>query len=60
LNVSADMLLFEANERDPDERLKLQFEAISQLDEKEREAIETVINSILHMHDAKRWTTKSN
>nr|WP_229597540.1 hypothetical protein [Providencia rettgeri] len=39
---------------------KRQFEAISQLDEKEREAIETVINSILHMHDAKRWTTKSN
>lgn len=56
LNVSADMLLFEAEERGPDERLKLQFEAVSKLDEKEREAVETVIASVLHMHDAKRWT----
>lgn len=56
LNVSADMLLFEADERGPEDRLKLQFEAVSHLDEKEREAVETVIASVLHMHDAKRWT----
>ncbi len=55
LNVSADMLLFEVNERGPDERLRLQFEAVSKLDGKEREAIETVVASVLHMHDAKRW-----
>ncbi|WP_042267767.1 helix-turn-helix domain-containing protein [Paraburkholderia heleia] len=55
LSVSADTLLFEENERGPDERLKLQFEAVSRLDPKEREAIETVIASVLHMHDAKRW-----
>lgn len=56
LNVSADMLLFEEGERGPDDRLKLQFEAVSKLEEKEREAVETVIASVLHMHDAKRWT----
>ena len=56
LNVSADMLLFEVDERGPDDRLKLQFEAVSHLDEKEREVVETVIASVLHMHDAKRWT----
>lgn len=56
LSVSADMLLFEADERGPDDRLKLQFEAVSHLDAKEREAVETVIASVLHMHDAKRWT----
>ena len=55
LNVSADVLLFEEGERGPEDSLKFQFEAISQLDDKEREAIETVIASILHMHDAKRW-----
>ncbi|MGQ5525673.1 helix-turn-helix domain-containing protein [Chitinimonas sp. PSY-7] len=55
LNVSADMLLFEPDERGPTDRLKLQFEAISKLDEKEREALETVITGVLHMHDAKRW-----
>ncbi|WP_198399332.1 helix-turn-helix domain-containing protein [Caballeronia calidae] len=55
LSVSADTLLFEESERGPDERLKLQFEAVSRLDPKEREAIETVIAGVLHMHDAKRW-----
>lgn len=49
------MLLFE-EERGPDERLKLQFEAVSKLDEKEREAVETLIAGVLYMHDAKRWT----
>jgi hypothetical protein len=53
----ADTLLFEENERGPDERLRLQFEAVSKLDPKEREVIETVIASVLHMHDAKRWQT---
>ena len=56
LNVSADMLLFEPDERGPDDRLKLQFEAVSKLDEKEREAVETMIAGVLHMHDAKRWS----
>ncbi|HCD6632667.1 TPA: hypothetical protein ACQQIZ_006434 [Pseudomonas aeruginosa] len=50
------MLLFDEDERGPDDRLKLQFEAVSKLDDKEREALETVIASVLHMHDAKRWT----
>lgn len=36
--------------------MKLQFEALSHLDAKEREAVETVIASVLHMHDARRWT----
>ena len=42
LSVSADMLLFDEGERGQDD--------------KEREAPETVISSVLHMHDAKRWT----
>jgi hypothetical protein len=29
---------------------------VSHLDAKEREVVETVIASVLHMHDAKRWT----
>lgn len=56
LNVSADRPLFEADERGPNERLKLQFEAVSKRDEKEREAVETMIAGVLHRHDAKRRT----
>jgi len=40
----------------PDDRLEFQFEAISKLDDKKCEALQTVISSVLHMHDAKRWT----
>lgn len=56
LHVTTDSLLFEDGERGPDDGLRLQFEAVSKLDEKEREAVETMIAGVLHMHDAKRWT----
>ena len=45
-------LLAECGLRDD---LVLQFEAVSKLDEKEREAVETMSAGIVHMHDAKRW-----
>lgn len=60
LNVSADTLLFEDAERGPDESLKLQFEAVSHLDPHEREAVQTMIAGVLHMHDAKRWQLSAN
>ncbi len=59
LSVSANMLLFDEGERGPDDRLKLQFEAVAKLDDMEREALGTVIASVLHMHDAKRWQVVS-
>lgn len=43
LSVSADVLLFEDNGRGPDEEFRFQFEALSQLDLKEREVVKTVI-----------------
>lgn len=59
LNVSADALLFEEGERGPqDDRLRLQFEAVSKLDGKEREAVQTLIDGVLLMHDAKRYTAR--
>jgi transcriptional regulator with XRE-family HTH domain len=47
LHVSADMLLFEKDERGPDEDLKLQFEAVSRLDPEEKQVIRSVIESII-------------
>jgi transcriptional regulator with XRE-family HTH domain len=55
LSVSADTLLFEEGERGPEDHLRLQFEAVSRLEGRERDAVETVLAGILHMHDAKRW-----
>lgn len=47
LSVSADMLLFEKDERGPDDELKLQFEAVSRLDAEEKNVIRSVIESII-------------
>jgi hypothetical protein len=58
LSVSADMLLFEKDERGPDEDLKLQFEAVSRLDPEEKKIIRSVIESILLRHEARRWSTE--
>ena len=61
LHVSSDMMLFDEHERDPsDEQLKLQFEAVSKLDPKEQDALKTVIDGVLLMHDAKHYTDRAN
>jgi hypothetical protein len=56
LSVSADMLLFEDQERGPDDDLKLQFEAVTRLDPAEKKVIRSVIESIILRHEARRWS----
>ena len=57
LNTSADGLLFDVDERGPNknESLRLQFEAVAQLEDKERAVIMELIDGMLLKHDAKRW-----
>lgn len=57
LNVSPDIVLFDEDKQGPsDDQLKLQFEAVSKLDPKERDALKTIIDGMLLMHHAKRYT----
>jgi transcriptional regulator with XRE-family HTH domain len=58
LSVSADELLFEDHERDPEEKLRLQFEAVSRLDSREQEIAMEVLDGLLLKHDARRWTAR--
>lgn len=55
LSVSADELLFDSNERGPDDDLRLQFEAASRLAPHEKDLVREVIESIIIRHDANRW-----
>lgn len=55
LSVSADELLFDSDERGPDEELRLQFEAASRLDPAAKEIVKEVVEGIIMKHDAKRW-----
>lgn len=54
LSVSADLLVFDKDERGPDDDLKLQFEAVSRLEPHERVLVREVLDSIITRHDARR------
>jgi hypothetical protein len=53
--VSTDQLVFEENERQPVDELRLQFEAVSRLTPEERRVVQEVVEGILLKHDARRW-----
>ena len=55
LSVSADLLLFDKDERGPDDDLRLQFEAISRLGADEKRVIKEVVESMLIKHESRRW-----
>jgi transcriptional regulator with XRE-family HTH domain len=56
-SVSTDWLLFEDAERGPDEDLRLQFEAMSQLTADEKEVARQVLEGLLLKHVARKWVS---
>lgn len=54
LGVSADMLIFDKDERGPDDDLRLQFEAISQFDDEDKQLAQGVLEGLILKHQAKR------
>lgn len=54
LSVTTDELIFEANERQPDESLFLLMEGIAGLDPDEKHVIKEMVEGILLKHQAKR------
>lgn len=57
LRVTADELLFGKTERGPDEDLRLQFEAISRFSEEEKKVVRSVLEGLLLIHEARRWSS---
>ena len=55
LSVTADMMLFDRNERGPDEDLRLHFEAVSKLKPEEKAVIKELIEGMLIKYDVRRW-----
>ncbi len=56
LSVSADMLVFDRDERGPDEDLRLQFEAICRLGPEEKHVVKALLEGMIIKHEAKRWS----
>lgn len=57
LHVSADALVFDAHERDPDDDLRLQFEAVSQFEPADKKVVKALLDGMILKHEAKRWSS---
>ena len=55
LRTSADALLFDDDERGPEDDFRLQFEAIARLDDKEKDVVRELLEGMLIKHEADRW-----
>ncbi|WP_445357453.1 hypothetical protein ACJJIC_16530 [Microbulbifer sp. ANSA002] len=58
MSITIDSLVFEEDERGPDEQLRLQFEAISQLPTEEKEIVKELLDGMIIKYQSRRWDTK--
>ena len=54
LHVSLDDLVFGVDERGPDDELRLQFEAISQMSDEEKHVIKSMLDGMIIKHQTKQ------
>ena len=52
-SVTTDELIFDKGERDPDQSLRLAFEAVSQMAEPDKQTILSIIDGMILKHQAK-------
>ena len=57
LNVTADELIFDENERDPDKELQLHFEAISKFVPEEKKIARALLEALILRYEAKSWSS---
>jgi transcriptional regulator with XRE-family HTH domain len=57
LGVTADELIFDKDERGPDEDLRLQFEAVSRMSAAEKRVVKELIEGMILKHEARRWAS---
>lgn len=59
LTVTTDELIFGKDERGPDDDLRLQFEAISQFDEQDKELARGLLEGLILKHQAKQSVARA-
>jgi len=60
LNISADLLLFDKEEREPSGDLKMQFEALEQFNDDEKRIAKELLDSLILKHTANRFSQASS
>ncbi len=56
LGVTTDELIFDKDERGPDDDLRLQFEALTRFTPEEKKIAKAVLESLILKHDANRFS----
>jgi transcriptional regulator with XRE-family HTH domain len=60
LHVSLDELVFEERERGPSDDLRLQFEAIRQFSDEEKQIVRELLEGLILKHEARRWSARTS
>ena len=60
LHISLDDLVFGENERNPNNELKLQFEALSELEDQDKFIVLEVLEGLIIKYQARRWSRITN
>ena len=55
MSVTIDSLVFDEEERGPDEQLRLQFEAISHLAPNEKLVVKELLDGMIFKYQTRRW-----
>jgi transcriptional regulator with XRE-family HTH domain len=55
MSVTIDSLVFEEEERGPDDQLKLQFEAVSQFTSEEKQVVKELLDGMIIKYQSRRW-----
>ncbi|TDR22300.1 helix-turn-helix domain-containing protein [Marinicella litoralis] len=55
LHVSIDELVFDGSDRAPTDKMKLMFEAVANLGEKEQDIIQELLEGMLVKYESRRW-----
>jgi hypothetical protein len=58
LRVTTDSLIFEPDELEPDEDLRLQFKAVSSMPAEEQGIIKQLLEGMIIKYEAERWSSK--
>lgn len=56
LGVTSDEIVFDTDERLPDQDLRLAFDAISRFDPDDKKVARAVLEGLILKHEAKRWS----
>jgi len=57
--VTIDSLVFELDELEPEEDLRLQFKAVSNMPDEERQVVRQLLEGMIIKYEAERWSSKT-